>query len=414
MNAILDKSLTGTAVDLQTAQRLLSKTCTANVQAYRDWYAQRKESTHLGASEIGALLGLSPWVTRHQLWRRKHGHEGPSPTSSRMEYGTHMEPLVLHWLSQQLPQDDKLVITSTRDYVVHCRHPLLDWATCSPDALIQRANGSLALVEVKTTQQASDVALWDALGATPDTTQPNKLASYWFQVVWQQIVCRVFETVVAIAHGTDLHVYTVRTTPEVRKLVGETIRAEWERVLRDRREPHALAPDLSALAKMYPPEVSDPAPRLEDDELVRLVEEWDALRAQTSALDASKRPLEERRKNIQARIAQAMGREGLVYVGEYEVKRTVTTVTPEPYLRQEVRLAPRKPGPPAARVEERPAAELYPVPDLDALHAYLSERPDGETRSALAKVCAPGVLDTVDEDPRFASPRKGRLCAIQG
>jgi len=410
---IIEQSLYGTAVDLQHAQSMLNKTSHAKILAYSAWYAGRAAQTHLGASEIGTLLGVNPWQTRHQLWRRKHGHEPRDPPNARMMYGTHMEPFVLQLLADELPEGDTLQITSTRDYVVHCTHRALPWATCSPDALVQHADGTLSIVEAKTTQSYSDVALWDALqGRVPDTTSPSKVASYWLQVIWQQIVCRVHRTILAVCHGTDLHQYVIESTPEIRKLVGETVRSEWERCLRDGREPAARGPDLAALATMYPPEPSDPAPTIDDPTLVALAEEWAQIRQQTSDLSKQSRPLEERAKDIRARLAQAMGREGVALFGEYEVRRTVTTVTPDPYIKHDVRIAARKPGPPPERTEETPAAELYPIPDVERLVQYLSEREDGETRSGLAKLCAPGVLEEGEADPRITSPRRGRLVVV--
>jgi hypothetical protein len=159
---------------------------------------------------------------------------------------------------------------------------------------------------------------------------------------------------------------------------------------------------------MYPPEVSEPAPTIDEEPFVRLAEEWAQIQAQVASLSASSRPLEQRAKDLKAQLAQRMGREGLAYVGEYEIRRTVTTVTPEPYTRHDVRLKARERGPKKARVEEVPASELYAIPDVDRLVAYLAERAEGETQSALAKLCAPGVLEAAEADGRLEAVRKGK------
>jgi putative phage-type endonuclease len=55
----------------------------------------------VGGSEIGVLLGLSKWTTRHQLWQIKVGLETDDTASALMERGTDIEPVILRKFSEQ-------------------------------------------------------------------------------------------------------------------------------------------------------------------------------------------------------------------------------------------------------------------------------------------------------------------------
>jgi putative phage-type endonuclease len=49
----------------------------------------------IGASDVAAACGLSPWSTPIDLWQLKTGRVNPPPASWRMRAGTLLEPLVL-------------------------------------------------------------------------------------------------------------------------------------------------------------------------------------------------------------------------------------------------------------------------------------------------------------------------------
>ena len=59
------------------------------VQGSAEWHAYR--NTMRNASESAAVLGVSPWVTRYQLWLLKTGRSA-SQTNAAMARGTHLEP----------------------------------------------------------------------------------------------------------------------------------------------------------------------------------------------------------------------------------------------------------------------------------------------------------------------------------
>jgi putative phage-type endonuclease len=64
-----------------------------------DWLKARLAG--VGGSEIGVLLGLSSWSTRHKLWQIKVGLETDDAANALMERGTDIEPVILRKFSAQ-------------------------------------------------------------------------------------------------------------------------------------------------------------------------------------------------------------------------------------------------------------------------------------------------------------------------
>jgi len=65
-----------------------------------EWVAERR--SYLGASEMAAALGLSPWDDPISVWERKIGEAPEKPESFRMKLGTLIEPLIGKLASEQL------------------------------------------------------------------------------------------------------------------------------------------------------------------------------------------------------------------------------------------------------------------------------------------------------------------------
>lgn len=56
----------------------------------------------LGASEIAAILGLSPWTTPWEVWARKTGRLTEEKESAALDAGVALEPVVLDWAEKEL------------------------------------------------------------------------------------------------------------------------------------------------------------------------------------------------------------------------------------------------------------------------------------------------------------------------
>lgn len=93
------------------------------------WHALRAGG--IGASEIAAVLGLSPWESAFSLWQRKAGRIGPAPETDEMTWGKYLEEPIAHRFADTHPE---LRVTRTGTWASR-EHP---WQLCNPDRLAGR------------------------------------------------------------------------------------------------------------------------------------------------------------------------------------------------------------------------------------------------------------------------------------
>jgi putative phage-type endonuclease len=114
------------------------------VQDSDDWHRARMGG--LGASEVAAVLGLSPWQTPLDVYRTKMGvpHEIPEDLSY---FGHALEQPIADWVSEK------------KDLEVHpgfaARSTQWDWLTASPDRMVYVNDDLLVPLELKTSSAYS-------------------------------------------------------------------------------------------------------------------------------------------------------------------------------------------------------------------------------------------------------------------
>ncbi len=119
---------------------------------HAEWLAQR--SRGIGSSEVATILGLNPFDTPYQLWRRKRGIDGPVPENDAMRAGHILEGAVATYFEQETghtvikaSDGDWLAVDSDRDYM-----------RVSPDRTYwvdeqgKRNEANKGILECKTTQ----------------------------------------------------------------------------------------------------------------------------------------------------------------------------------------------------------------------------------------------------------------------
>ncbi|MGH3499420.1 MAG: YqaJ viral recombinase family protein, partial [Nocardioidaceae bacterium] len=96
--------------------------------AYREteWHEARRSG--IGASEIAAVLGISPWVSAFDLWWSKRSGVDSQPPNRAMSRGRRYEALILDDFAAGHPE---FVLGSAG----LCRNVDRPWQICTPDAL---------------------------------------------------------------------------------------------------------------------------------------------------------------------------------------------------------------------------------------------------------------------------------------
>lgn len=120
-----------------------------------EWLQNRSKG--IGASEAGTVLGLNPWETPYQLWRRKKGIDPPKVENFAMVAGHILEDAVAQFYQRE--SHCQIIKASTDDYtIVNTDTPYM---RVSPDRTFWRVGAkhneaSKSILECKTTQMSID------------------------------------------------------------------------------------------------------------------------------------------------------------------------------------------------------------------------------------------------------------------
>lgn len=137
---------------------------------HAEWLAERGKG--IGASDVGAILGLSPFETPFSLWLKKTGQVEPEPENEAMLMGHLLEDAVAkRW---EIATGEKVIKASAADIIYV--HPEYDFMRATPDRIIR---GRKKLLECKTTLTDIDA----------DDLPPHWVA----QVVYQMYVTGIHQ-----------------------------------------------------------------------------------------------------------------------------------------------------------------------------------------------------------------------------
>lgn len=181
-----------------------------------DWHEWRRQG--LGASDVAAVLGLSPWQTPYSLWAEKVGLVPREDTESpAMEFGKRAEVMLGPWFHDK-----------TGLYVIGeqtgCEHPEHPWMRCTADGFVAESPQSsiadaLGPIQFKTT--SASPAEWDE----------QIPVAYQAQVTWEMLVTGYTRCWFGVLHlafsRPDFQVYEFEMDPDDREHVLGTCTTFW-------------------------------------------------------------------------------------------------------------------------------------------------------------------------------------------
>jgi len=225
---------------------------------------------YLGGSDIGAILGLSPFKSPLAVWMEKTGKETKQSDSLPLRFGSFAEEFVANEYAKAtgfaLRHDESIYIHSEHSYIsAHIDRFV------HTDGLDQPAT---KILECKTANPFSR-AQWGEVGSDQIPM------SYLCQTVWYMAITGIEKTDLAVLFGnTDFRIYTILRDPELENLVLEKAHHFWhEHVLKDIPPPVKSPEDCQLLF-----ERSDPAKTLEANaETLTLIERLQKLHHQGNA-----------------------------------------------------------------------------------------------------------------------------------
>lgn len=237
----------------------------------------------LGASDISAVLGLSPWDSPWSLWAEKVGLTPPKDSNESMDFGRYAEHMIRPWFQDRTG----LVVRGGQQW---CTHPDISWALATPDGDVHDPGTDLLLggLEIKTDWQS--FSGWDEVPAY-----------YQCQGQWQMFVRGQERVWFPTMHGRRLEVYELERDDADIALLVERATEFWETHVLGGVPPLVDGSDatLRALQQVYPDHT--PGTTVELDQVGRA-----AVRLLDQAR-AAKREADADEKAAKARLASLMG-----------------------------------------------------------------------------------------------------------
>lgn len=195
------------------------------------WLAARRKG--VGASEAGAIFGISPWATPLQLYMDKLGMLEDSKPKKWMKWGLRIESVVAEVYAEETGRE----ISVPHKLMQHAEHPFML-------ASLDRTAGDRVL-EIKRVYQ-HDTQAWGPAGT-------EEVPEYYYLQVQQQMAVAGYELadLAAFFGDAELRIYPIRRNESVIEKLVEAERDFMRRV--EQRDPpmpdweHPTTADLLAL-----------------------------------------------------------------------------------------------------------------------------------------------------------------------
>lgn len=237
----------------------------------------RKE--FIGGSDIGAVLGISPWKTPLQLWMEKVGEVEPADLSDNeaVEMGTELEETVARMFTKRTGK----AVRRAPGYYTHKEYPFM---RCQVDRLV---TGTDELLECKT------ASLWKE----KDWSGEEIPATYIAQVQWQMMITGRPTGWIAVLIGGQKFVWKeLKADKEFHEMMVEKAKQFWQMV-QDRVAPMAILGDDDALLALHP----------KNNDQMALVEYMNEAIAQRQSLSGQIEAMKAEKELLEVKIKECIG-----------------------------------------------------------------------------------------------------------
>ena len=192
----------------------------------KEWLEVRKSG--IGSSEVATIVGLNPWETPYQLWRRKVGIDPPKEENFAMRAGHYLEDAVSQFWHDATGRD--IIKRSAGDWIIRDnKYPFLQ---VSPDRTYwlgeSRANDDKGILECKTTQMSIDA---------------DDLPKHWFcQVQYQLGVAGYTQGSLAwLCSARDFGYTDITLVPDFYEWLTDEVARFWNDNIQGGKEPDAVS-----------------------------------------------------------------------------------------------------------------------------------------------------------------------------
>lgn len=240
----------------------------------QEWLAQREKG--IGSSEVGTILGVNPFQTPYQLWRRKKGLDAPIQENEAMRAGHILEGAVATYFEEETGRE--VIKASAGDWLAVDTEK--DFLRVSPDRTYwlegKHSKDNKGILEIKTTQLDID---------------SSELPPHWYcQLMYQLGVMGYHQGSLAwLTRGRKFGYADIRFDPDFYAYIKEKLEQFWTDYIHGEKEPPATTIDDVCLK--FPRSIGKAVEV--NDEVMAAVNEIRMLKPQLDELTKKKKELED-------------------------------------------------------------------------------------------------------------------------
>lgn len=270
---------------------------TIRAKSHSEWLEARRAG--IGSSEIGTILGVSPWDTPYKLWLRKTGQvKEEEQENFLMKAGHYLEDAIAHFCADETgctvikqSAEEFLVVNRDRPYL-RVSPDRYAWLPDRPKRLSNKV-----IIECKSTQKA---------------IVPEDLPMHWFvQVMYQLGVCELEAAYLAwLTQGRDFGCAPIRFDKDFyRDVILSEIERFWTDYVLGGKEPPLS--DVGDVLLKYPRQYDGKSVVASPE----LVERWQELKETNTEIRRLTKVKEDAEAAIKLALCDA---EALVLPGDGE------------------------------------------------------------------------------------------------
>ncbi len=240
-----------------------------------EWLEARKDG--IGASEVATIVGLNPYDTPYQLWRRKIGLDAPKEENFAMKAGHYLEDAVARFYADESGRE--IIKSSDGDFMfVDANKPFL---RVSPDRTfwlsdMTRNDNNKGVLECKTTQKTID---------------PDDLPKTWFCQVQMNLGVAGYEqgSIAWLTAGREFGWRDITFSPDFYGWLVEEVERFWIDNILGKKEP--IATNVRDVLLKFNRHVDGKQIEVGDD-LFNVYSELKEIKEELAKLDTRKEELE--------------------------------------------------------------------------------------------------------------------------
>ena len=244
-----------------------------------EWLKHRESG--IGSSEVATIVGLNPWETPYQLWRRKVGLDAPKQENFAMKAGHYLEDAVsLFWQDETGQQ---VIKSSAGDWLI--RDDERPYLQVSPDrtywlADMPHSNENKGILEIKTTQKSID---------------EDDIPKHWFCQVQYQLGVAGYQygSLAWLTQGREFGYKNLAFVPDFFAWLVEEVEKFWLDNIQAKQEPTTA--NVQDILLKYNRHTDGKIVEV-NDEIFAAYQDLKAVKDELSAIEEKKTALEEKIK----------------------------------------------------------------------------------------------------------------------